>query len=294
MKTYTKEKIFIVIAIAFVLICLILLAVIIKQRSDSSSDTSTDVFTDDEVVSFDTIIYDDNISEPIYEGMPEGVFYTSVSTRTVLNTDNGSVLALKYPVFAGFSGVDTDYNLNDLILFQIDKMRRLTADGFYSRLSSGAKVVYEITNFEIGYADDRFISIRFEGYYDVQDENAYIDTGSKTVAYSMNIDIANMQILTNEQLYADFYALKRRFTNGNLALKYGDEHLLDNASYSDLFSQYNDKYTIYPDIYFTKDTVNVIILLNSDLGGSAVFTDSLNGSKEYINTYLAALITLLS
>lgn len=294
MKTYAKEKIFIATAISFVLVCVIILAVVMRQRSSNDTDTSYDVFTDDEVISFDTIVYDDVISEPIYDGMPEGVFYKSVSTRTVLNTDNGSALALKYPVFAGFDGADTDYNLNDLILFQLDKMRRVTADGFYSRLASGAKVVYEITDFEIGYADERFISIKFEGCFDVQDENAYIDTGAKMFAYSMNIDISNMQILTNEQLYADFFALKRRFTNGSLVLKQGDDDLLDNASYTDLFSQYNDKYTIYPDVYFTKDSVNVIIMLNSDLGGHAVFTESLSDSKEYINTYLAALITLLS
>jgi len=294
MKTYSKEKVFIAVAVAFILVCLIVLAVAVSQRDRSEGDTSSDVFTDDLEITFETIVYDDVISEPIYEGMPEGVFYKSVTTRTVLNTDNGSVLAYKYPVFAGFAGDSTDYDLNDLILFQLDKMRRLTADGFYSRLSSGAKVEYEITDFEIGYADEQFISIYFEGYYDVQDENAYIDTGSKAIAYSMNIDIANMQMLTNEQLYADFFALKSRFINGELALVRGEDDLLDSASHADLFAQYNDKYTIYPDLYFTGDSVNVIILLNSDLGGRAVFKDTLSDSKEYINTYLRALITLLS
>ncbi len=287
-----KTKAFLISLAVFLFALILIVSVSLRKKAGDSEDVSYS--TESSVGILDTIVYDDVISEPIYDNMPDGVYYKKITKRTVLNTENGSRIVYNYPSFEGFEGLNTDNDINSLIVSYIKKKQKSSAEGFYKLIESGAKAVYEISDFEITYADFSLISIVFDGYYDINDENSHIDTGASSVKYSLNIDIANMKILTSEQLISSFTSLKSRFVGGDMLFESGAEELLDIASLDDLFFQYKAEYEIYPDIYFTEDNVKIIILLTSDLGGDAVFSDNINEAREYIYADMPALSSLFS
>ncbi len=290
MKRYSKEIGFILSAVVFCVICAVI--IVISLKNDEKPSTTVDsydyVYNDVTEIVPETKVYDDIISDPIVEGMPNGISYRQVTSRIIINTENASRVVFNYPTFSGISTQEDD-SLNYLIKYQLEKMCRNTGEGMYKLASRGAKVVYEVTDFYIGYFDGSFFSIMFEGYYSVDSVDEHIDTGAHNFKYSMNIDLRKMELVSSEQLLSDYYLLRKRLTEGKLSLRFGEKDLLLNTNFGDMLSQYSDKYQIYPDLFFDSDSVNIIISLTADLGGSAVFSDKKAEAKVYINTYLAAL-----
>ena len=284
-----------VIALSLAVFVFVVLAVgIVAFLRNDKSVLDDDKEDDQTEIIPETLIYDDVISEPIYDKMPDGVYYTRVTKKTVLNTDNGSRLVLIYPQFSGFEGLNYTSELNSLIVDHNQQMLRKYAGEIYKMVSHGAKATYDIESFEITYIDSQIVSILFYGSFYAMGENIYIDTGAKKFAYSLNIDLDELEVLTTKELLSDFLSLKTSFINGDLNFEYGADDLLKNITYSEMFYQYRSDYEIYPDIYFTFEGVNVIISLNSDLGGVALFSDTKENSRKYINSFLSPLVTYYS
>ncbi len=296
MQQYKREIAFILSALVFCLFCALIIVFSVNstpKEPQNEYGTYEIQYGLDTEITPETIVYEDEISDPVSEDMPEGVSYRKVMSRTIINTANGSRVILNYPRFTGLSH-QKDIELNDLIRYYIEDMCRNTGEGMYKLAALGAKVMYELSDFKIGYIDGNFISIMFEGTYDTDFEGEPIDTGIHHFRYSLNIDLDKMDALSNEQLFADYIRFRSRLMDGKLILKHGDEKLLEHTTYASILSQYGDKHSIYPDLFFEKNTVNVIVSLSSDLGGCAVFSDTKTAGKEYINTYLAALSQYLT
>ena len=287
-----KTTVTVIVSLAvFVIISISVLCVTLFKKP---SEDDYDEHGEETLIIPETLVYDDVISEPIYDNMPEGIYYRTVTKKTVLNTDNGSRMVYFYPEFEGFDGLNKDTELNSLIKEHMTLMQRMHGGGLYKMIEHGAKATYDITSFEITYIDDSFISIVFFGSFYAIGDTIYIDTGSRNFAYSLNIDIEAMKTLDSSDLISDFLALRSSFLNGELKMTVGADDLLKNTTYSEIFGQYRSEYEIYPDIYFTFERVNVIISLTSDLGGAAVFSDTKEGSRDYINTFLSPLTTYYS
>ncbi len=295
MKTYKKELAFLLSATLFCVLCAAIIVVSLRtaEKPKIDLDTYDTILGNLSEITPETKVYEDIIGEPVTSGLPDGVSYRRITSKTVINTENGSRVVFNYPYFEGFSD-EIDANLNSLVKYELDNRSRETGEGMYKLASYGAKVIYEVTDFKIGYADSKFISIMFEGIFDFDSEGEHIDTGEVYFRYSMNIGIDKMQLLTSKQLFSDYYTMRSRLLDGKLSLAYGQQELLSDTSYSSILSQYNDKYQIYPDLFFEDSSVNIIITLTADLGGCAVFSDSLIDGKEYLNTYLSELSEYLS
>ena len=296
MKPLSREKSFIYSSILFMLICAGVIFVHftnnIPQGTLQSSEQTNNFDSEDVSADYEpeTIEYEDVIGEVEYTNMPEGKSYRSVTKRTVVDTRTGSRLVYIYPVFSGF-GDEEDRSINSIIEYQTDKQRKINAQGYFNLVESGARVIYEITGFSIEYADEKLLSIRFNSFFDVLSDSTHIDTGATYFSYSVNLDLTKMDIIESEQLFSDFLLMGERLKNDKMTLVYGSDDI-KNIKPADMLSQYSIKYDIYPDIYFTKDSVNIIISLTSDLGGYAVFSDNLSDSREYVNQYLLALSLL--
>ncbi len=290
-KLGNKHKALIVSAIVFAVLIIVVLAVAMNYNTADSQGVGDS--TEDQYVP-ESIVYDDVISEPIYDGMPDGVFYKEVSTRTVLDTASGSRIVLIYPIFGGYEGLNTDDDINLIVTEYNRDAQRQFGEGMYKMIERGVKVVYEITDFNITYADADFISILYEGFFGVYDENDHIDTGNKNFSYSLNIDVKNREIITSDKLIRDFGTLKSIFLDGEMQLASGMEGLLDNSDYDDMIYQYNEQYKVYPMLCFSKDTLMLIISLTSDLGGNAVFSYGINDSRLFLDDGIPAMQNLFS
>ncbi len=294
MKKYKKEIAFIISAVVFCTLCAFIIAAGLRLRDKNEIyhpyETMSGLETE---FTPETIVYDDVISEPVTEDLPEGISYKKITSKTVINTENASRIVYNYPRFTGFSN-EKDGELNSFIKLYIEQKSKETGEGLYKLSSFGAKVIYELEDFLVGYVDDGLISIMFLGYYDIDYEGEHIDTGIRHFSYSLNIAMENMEPIESKELFSDYLAFRERLIDGKLVLKDALEGLLDNTSYSAMLSSYSDRYQIYPDIFLEKDSVSVIVSLTADLGGYAVFTDTKDEAKVYLNSYLLALSEYLS
>lgn len=271
-------------------VMLVFALIVIIPRVNNDNDVSSDSISMSEY--FEPIIYDDVIGEPQYDNMPEGVFYRSVTTRTVLS-ESGSRLVLKYPTFEGFKGLNFNSEINALVLNYTKKMHRQNADGFYSLVDLGAKVVYEIEDFEVVYGSDYLISIVFRGFYESHIESSYTDSKKNAVCYSLNIELKNKEIITSKDLISDFYALKDSFLRGKMELSYSDKELFLGVSYSYMIDQYKPEYKIFPDMYITDKGIYIIFLIPFELGGKAIYFDKFEDTRSYINMDLLSNLKLV-
>jgi hypothetical protein len=242
----------------------------------------------------ETMIYDDVISEPIYDGMPDGVSYRKVSTRTVTDVKTASRLVMNYPVFSGFPGDGADAEINSLIVYHNDLMKKDFGNGMDKMLGHNIKVIYEINDFVITYIDSDFMSIVYDGVFSTFSEYDHIDTGNYYFKYSINADIKNRKAISGEEIISNFSLIKSHLIAGDMNIEHAIDGLLEYFTYYEMTKQYSDVYKVYPMLYFTKDKINLIISLTPDLGGHAVFSYNVQESREFINFDLQCLRGLLS
>lgn len=291
MKKSTKLLAF-TMALAIFSVLLVCILVIPKIK-DTNNNEYHDPYETIESYIPETKVYDDTVSAPVTEGMPQGVSYKTITKKTILDTKTASRLVLNFPMFSGFDEA-TDAAVNSIISENIDHNIRNYGQGMYKMLGTGVKVIFELTDYEITYIDNKFISIVFLGYFVSYSEYSHIDLGENNFRYSVNIDVQEKQQITDSMLLSDFLSLKTYFIQGKMNLEYGMEGLLDNANYTDLFSQYSSLYKIYPSFYFTNEKMMMIISLTSDIGGNAVFSCNINDSKAFMNSYHYSMSDLYS
>ena len=290
MKKSTKLLAF---TIALALFLVLLVCILIVPRLKDANNQYYDPYDTLESYIPETKVYDDTESAPITEGMPEGVSYKTITKKTILDTKTASRLVLNFPLFSGFGDV-IDAAVNSIISENIDLSIRNYGQGMYKMLGTGAKIIFEITNYEITYIDNKFISMVFSGYFVSYSEFSHIDLGESDFRYSVNIDVQEKQQIADSMILSDFLSLKTYFIQGKMNFEHGMEGLLNNANYTDLFSQYSSLYKIYPSFYFTKEKMMMIISLTSDMGGNAVFSCSINDSKAFMNVYHYSMSDLYS
>ena len=281
MKITSKAFIFLITATIF---SLVVFVVVFSSRTNKNVDENNDYETG---YIPETILFDDVISDPVYEGMPDGVSYRCISTRKTTDTKTGSRLVMNYPVFSGFG--EADETINEIIVYHNEEMKKIHGNGMEKMLGWNIKVIYEIRSFFISYIDNDLLSIVYDGVFSSFSENDHIDTGNYYFKYSVNIDLKNKKILTSDELISNYLLMKSNLVAGNMKVEYAIEDLFKYSTYYEMLIQYGDTYKNYPMLYFTKDKVNIIISLTPDLGGHAVFSYNINDSMEFINSDLASL-----
>lgn len=281
-----------VILLSFACFLLIVTLVIISpfEKNDENPSVSS---TDESSYVPETEIYDDIISDPITDGMPDGVSYKTVSTTLITDKANGSRIVEIYPEFEGYKGINNDTDINYLIKLHREDMMRAYGEGLYKDVGTQTQVIYQIDGFDITYADEKFISIVYYGFNSVIGGNVNVDTGKKEFKCSLNIDIQNMRILKSYELISEFYTLKSIFCDGKMKLE-GDFDLSIGITHAEMFSQYSNQYKIYPDVYFTEDNIMIIISLTPDIAGCAVYSYSINDAKQFLKKDLLAIKDLFS
>lgn len=192
--------------------------------------------------------------------------YTVENETEVIKTDHGDA-SMEYPVISS-DDTDTDIDtetVNALIREFIDgKLREEQLEN--GMFDTDASYRYEITKAETKLLSKDFMSVLVTGEYYVT------DTAHPTMfAYTLNCDIKEYAILSSAELINDFSKIKEKFLDGEFTLVYGDKDLMNETNYEDMILEYRTEYGIYPDIYFTEDSLGMVIDLVYLLGGYTIF-----------------------
>ncbi len=110
----------------------------------------------------------------------------------------------------------------------------------------GGEAEYTVTATSV-YTDERLLSAIFTGSYTVYSAGGSADETSGEVFYTVNIDLAERELLGGDDIFSDFSAFITAFTDGKFE---GGE---SNADYASLIAPYRPEYDIYPYVCFDSE-----------------------------------------
>ncbi len=206
------------------------------------------------------------------EPRPE-VVYEIRDVRTSLGGQ--SYKQLRYPELSRFGDENIRNKVNTLLSQIAEAEYASHAKGVAELLASGRTVTYEVTRSEVTYIGTELMSVRSEGVYRVS------GNADERFIYCNIIDLKTGRDVTEKNTFSNFGILINAFTEGRFTLVSGADGLLASASYAELISPYKDYalYGTYPDVYFTNDSVVIIIELGAALGYYAEFSLPLSAAE---------------
>lgn len=116
---------------------------------------------------------------------------------------------------------------------------------------------------------------------------SFISEGSthpESIVYALNLDPVNARLYSFDDLISDFDLLADRFRSGKFRMINGDDGLLAQTNYADMFIEYSSLYEIYPPIYFILEDGKTALALSVELvyalGGHAEFSIDTDSVKS--------------
>lgn len=207
----------------------------------------------------------------------------AVETVTVFTQEDGNEISLMYPQIKGYPDPEAQIRINDSIARYVRAMYEkqdliATEDGGYEYAVTAAEITLQTEGFLSGYI--------FGAIY-----SQYSGKGT-FFAYTLNCDIENGCLYTTEELLSDYDLLAQRFLKGDFSQHFGYEGLDGMMSFEDMLLQYKTEYGIYPDVYFTDDSVGLLVETVTLLGGYAGYTLPYPRAREAldISNPLAAFV----
>ncbi len=179
---------------------------------------------------------------------------------------------LRYPALKGLEDTDAQEKINKLLsqIASVEYQNRLP--GVAELIKSGTYVSYEITDTAVTFVGNDLASIRSEGRIDYKD-----DAKDERFVYCNLIKLSTGKDITLKKTYTDFATIMTLFTSGKFKQIGGDPSLTSSLTLSQLMEQYkyHSQYGTYPETYFTKDSLVLVIETNIENGFFAEFSIAL-------------------
>lgn len=191
-----------------------------KERSDPNAGTSGEP-----------------ASESTAAGQPLAPVY-SVETET---PDLGASMQISYDVLR-----TGDEALDEALLTQAKNELSKYIPNVSSISAEGGEAQYSVTAKSV-YADERLLSAIFTGSYTVYSLGGSADEIRGDIFYTANIDLRERELLDSGDIFDDFSAFVRAFTDGKF------EGGTQDTDYAALIVPYRAEYGIYPYVCFDKD-----------------------------------------
>ena len=211
---------------------------------------------------------DETTSAPIeVEVFEFDVIEDSADIGTVGNEKCKKVIL--YPALKNFADSATQTKVNKLMsqIASVEYQNRLPNAEELTR--TGTYVSYQITDTAITYLGNNILSVRSEGKIDFKD-----DTKDEIFVYCNLIDLSTGKDITLKKTYSDFGKIMTLFTSGKFKQISGDKSLTASMTLAQLIEQYKyySQYGTYPETYFTKDELIIVIETNATNGFFAEFS----------------------
>ncbi len=184
---------------------------------------------------------------------------------------------IRYPALKGLENSAAETKINKLIsqIASVEYQNRLP--GAADLVKNGTYVSYEITDTAITYLGNNIVSVRSQGKIDYKD-----DTKDELFVYCNIIDLSTGKDITLKKTYSDFGKIMTLFSSGKFTQISGDKSLTASMTYAQLIEQYKyySQYGTYPETYFTKDELIIVVETNATNGFFAEFSISLSAVND--------------
>lgn len=188
---------------------------------------------------------------------------------------------LRYPALKGFEDAAIEAKINKLLaqIASVEYQNRLPNAS--ELVSGGTYVTYEITETAITFLGGGVASVRSEGRIDYKD-----DSKDESFVYCNVVDLATGKDIALKKIYSDFGEIMTAFTSGSFTQISGDSALTSSLTLEQLIGQYKyyNQYGTYPETYFIKDKLVIVIETTAENGFYAEFSIDLAAVNAYLTT----------
>lgn len=255
-----------------VVLTLAMLATLLYGCGEKEYDTGT--FTSEEDT-LETSIDDGTLAVSPIE------LYTVDIKREMLEEETYTA-NLIYPQIVGLNDTEIEEKVNALIRSYVSRKMNESV----SEASGGGNVEYNVTSFDATYRGNALFSAILRGNVSIEGDAYPTD-----FSYGINVDLKGAKLIGLDELI-EYKGFESDFENGVFKQTRGYDKLCDEANYSDLISQYDPLYSIYPEFYIrnTDGRINLGIITETIhvLGDVAEFEADISG-KKYIKDYFFEL-----
>jgi hypothetical protein len=186
---------------------------------------------------------------------------------------------IRYPALTGIEDAKIQEKINTTVMQHAVFQYENALPNASELISSGSAVSYEITAAEVTYMGNGLLSARSEGMIDYAS-----DTNDVKFAYSIVIDLSTGRDIAPKKIYSDFGSIITLFTSGKFKQISGEDSLLSSVSLEKLMENYKyyAQYSTYPETYFTKDSLVIILDADREHGFFAEFSIPLSEVNGYL------------
>ena len=186
---------------------------------------------------------------------------------------------IQYPALTGIEDTKIQDKINTTVMQHAVFQYENALPNASELISSGSAVSYEITAAEVTYMGNGLLSARSEGMIDYAS-----DTNDVKFAYSIVIDLSTGRDIAPKKIYSDFGSIITLFTSGKFKQISGEDSLLSSVSLEKLMENYKyyAQYSTYPETYFTKDSLVIILDADREHGFFAEFSIPLSEVNGYL------------
>ena len=186
---------------------------------------------------------------------------------------------IRYPALTGIEDAKIQEKINTTVMQHAVFQYENALPNASELISSGSAVSYEITAAEVTYMGNGLLSARSEGMIDYAS-----DTNDVKFAYSIVIDLSTGRDIAPKKIYSDFGSIITLFTSDKFKQISGEDSLLSSVSLEKLMENYKyyAQYSTYPETYFTKDSLVIILDADREHGFFAEFSIPLSEVNGYL------------
>lgn len=244
--------------------------------------------TDVDVTENQTESESESVSES--ETLSEEVKLPAEAYKVVIQTEQytgeGYNSFMYYPQLMSFGDAEVEEKVNALI-YSFVCSKREAAVKTVMAVSLGETVEYEIESFDVTHKSDKLLSAHCRGHVTFNG-----DSNPTEFSFGINVDLSGVKLIGFNEI-VDFDKFKKAFESEEFKQTYGYNKLLEETALTDLISQYDKLYSIYPEYYVKSDELGlklgVIVETANILGGIAEFEGDIKNSS-YKTQYISELM----
>ncbi len=242
-----------------------------KAESDESA-TETEIESESETISEDV-------------KLPAEAYKVIIQTEEYIG--DGYSAFMYYPQLSDYSDTEVEEKANGLI-YSFVCAKRDAAVKTAMAVSAGKPVQYEIESFDVTYKSEKMLSAHCRGHVTYEG-----DSFPSEFSFGINVDLSDVKLIGFNEI-VDFDKFKKAFESGEYKQTYGYDKLLEETTLTDLISQYDKLYSIYPEYYLKAgdDVVKLGVIAETVplLGGIAEFEGNISDGS-YKTQYINGLIS---
>lgn len=213
---------------------------------------------------------------------PDDFVFEIVTKSSAIGSSgaNKSERVLRYPRLTSLANAEDQEDINKLFSDIAEAEFRTRLPNADEMISSGLTLRYEITSTEITYMGNNILSVRSEGFIDCSD-----DTQDEKFVYCNNINLSTQKDITLKKTYSDFESVLTLFKSGEFAQILGETQYNTTQALTAIAEQYkyHAQYGTFPESYFKKSSLIIVIEVDREGGYFAEFEIDINKVSAFLN-----------